>query len=183
MIFVSAGHHPEAPGACENGFCEHDEAVRWVAEILKHLDDTEAAAVPVGSLGSKTRWINARDPLIAVEVHFNSLIAGQTIEAERGCMTLYCPGSTKGRWAAEVVHSGYAPLFPPDLGVREGYYRLDPKRGPDWFLAKTRCPALILEPEFIDRREEIAIKRADACYALAEALRRVVVKLKEEKRG
>ncbi|KKL45821.1 hypothetical protein LCGC14_2351830, partial [marine sediment metagenome] len=33
MIIIFAGHHPRKPGACFEGFCEHDEALRWLAII------------------------------------------------------------------------------------------------------------------------------------------------------
>ncbi len=174
MIAISAGHYPASPGACHEGFCEHEEAVRWVAELLKHFDETEAFAVPVGTLGMKTEYINKRQPKLAVEIHFNSLYANKTVDAERGCLQLYYPGSETGKRAAQIVQDALAPLFPPDLGVREGYYRLDSTLGADWFLAKTSCVALILEPEFIDRKNEIATKRADACVVLAEALKKIV---------
>ena len=174
MILISAGHHPKSPGACHDGFCEHDEAVRWVIELLQHFDETEAAAVPTGTLAEKTDYINKRQPKLAVEIHFNSLYANKTVDAERGCLQLYYPGSETGKRAAQIVQDALAPLFPPDLGVREGFYRLDPTMGVDWFLAKTNCMALILEPEFIDRKDEIVTKRAQACLALAEALKTIV---------
>lgn len=182
MIAISAGHYPTAPGACQElpgggSFCEHDEAVKWVAELMKHFAPGEAEAVPVGVLGMKTTWINQRKFKLAVEIHFNSLYANKTVDSERGCLTLYCPGSTKGKRAAELAQAALAPLFPPDLGVREGYYRLDPAMGPDWFLEKTNCPALILEPEFIDRYNEIAAKREEACRVLAEALKQAAKEL------
>ena len=41
-------------------------------------------------------------------------------------------------------------------GAKEGWYRMDPNNGPDAFLAKTKCPAIIVEPFFLDSSEERA---------------------------
>lgn len=169
MILISAGHHPKAKGAECNGVFEHDEALAWVAELTSLLGGL-SLAVPPGPLAAKTAFINANRPTLAVEVHFNSLDAKRTLPAERGCLTLYAPGSTHGRVLAQACHDAYKHLFPPDLGVREGYYRLDPALGADWFLVRTTCPAVILEPEFIDRYAEIRTKRRAACEALAKVL-------------
>jgi hypothetical protein len=170
MIALSAGHYPGAKGAAVGDFNEHDEAVLWVREIYALMGVQRSAIVPTGTLSEKCTWINARKFTAAVEVHFNSLYADQTVAAEQGCMTLFMPGSSKGRELAERCHAAYVDLFLPDLHVREGYYRLDPKFGPDFFLARTNCPAVILEPEFIDRKEKIMVQRAEACQRLAAVL-------------
>ena len=59
MILLSAGHHPAAVGACYNGFCEHDEAVKWVDELNKLLTPRiDTMIVPTGRLQSKIDYIN-----------------------------------------------------------------------------------------------------------------------------
>lgn len=170
MIYLSAGHNPDARGAHSGDFYEHDEAVRWVEELYAHIGKDKAIYVPTGTLTKKIAFINQGNPTIAVEIHFNSLDSERTLPSERGCMSLYMPGSVKGKSLAEACQSVLAPLFPPSFGVREGYYQLNPSKPPDAFLADTVCPAVILEPDFIDMKERILLMRAEACEKLAVAL-------------
>ncbi len=176
MIYISAGHHPYAKGAHHGGFYEHDEAVRWRDELVTQLGNL-GKAVPVPDADSpmaeaqKAGFINlADDARLAVEIHFNSLDTTQTLPSERGCLTYYYPGSQPGRRAAQRVQEVLRQFFPPDLGAHDGYVRMEPSRGIIWFLRDTKCMALLIEPQFIDRKEDIQAKRVDCCIALATAL-------------
>lgn len=189
MIFLSPGHHPAAPGAVYQGFAEHDEAARWVYEIFNHLPIDSALVVPPLVLQSKVDFINRRVVVgrsIAVEIHFNSakvwkdldhdgvVDEGEQQNVGRGSETLYMPGSVKGRQLAEVLQAALAEVFKPSRGVKEGYYQMNPAKGPDYFLEKTICPAVILEPEFIHFKREIQAGRAKACELIADALEEFV---------
>jgi len=186
MILISAGHHPTKPGACYDGFCEHDEALRWAVEIFTLLTPMRALLVPAGTLKEKVAFINARKCDFAIEIHFNSakqwvdenhngvVDEGEDHHVGKGCETLYYPGSEKGKAAAQIIQTALAPLFPPSRGVKEGWYRMNPKFGPDYFLKKTKCTSLIVEPEFIHRKELITERRSEACEALAFALNKIV---------
>jgi N-acetylmuramoyl-L-alanine amidase len=169
MIFVSAGHYPSKPGATYHGFAEYDEAAIWAEAIVELLGD-EAMLVPTGFLGHKVGFINAREPTLAMEIHFNAATDADGNNVGRGCETLYYPGSIKGERLAEIVHGALTPVFEPDRGIKEGWYRMDEKNGPDYFLAKTSCPAIIIEPEFIHRKDIIQDNRLVACELLATAL-------------
>lgn len=167
MIFLSAGHHPTKPGACFGSFCEHDEAVKWVQRIHSLLGEEHAMLVPPMVLRDKVSFINARGPSIAVEIHFNSAPGG----VGRGCCTLYYPGSEAGRVAAGGIQGALERTFERHWdGAMEGYYRMDKSRGPDYFLAKTSCLALIIEPEFIHNKEIIIANRETSCAHIASAL-------------
>lgn len=180
MIFVSAGHYPSKPGASHGSFTEYDEAAVWANRIVEILD--EAVLVPTGFLRQKAAFINARAPSLAIEIHFNSfkvwrdanrdgLMTDDEIHAAgRGSETLYYPGSEKGKRFAEIVQTALASVFQPDRGIKEGWYRLNPDNGPDFFLAKTSCPAVIVEPEFIHRKGIIQDNREEACQRIASAL-------------
>lgn len=184
MIFVSAGHYPARPGAKHNGFDEHSEAVKWAERICEVLEE-RAKSVPTGILREKVGFINklATEEDCAVEIHFNSFKVWEDLNknglidddelraAGRGSETLYYPGSVVGKSLAEVCQNVLGKIFPPDRGVKEGWYRMNPKNGPDYFLAQTRCPAVILEPEFIHRRDEIQIRREEACVELSSVLK------------
>ena len=172
MLFLSAGHHPRAPGAAWKGFVEHDEAVLWVAELLKHLPG--AVPVPTGELSQKIQFINSQVPQrrkqnLALEVHFNA--ASHVVS---GCETLYTPNSGHGRALAVEVQAVLAQHFPTNRGVKPGWYQADPKKGPLAFLSRTTVPALIIEPEFIYWPSRIREQRGPCCAALANLLRRFV---------
>lgn len=182
MILISAGHNPSHPGACFESFCEHDEAVRWAARLVELIGD-QALLVPTGTLRQKVAFINARSPQVAVEIHFNSLAvwtdannnglvdAGETAYKGNGACTLYCPGSEKGRLIAQKCQDAMEQVIERHWkGVMEGWYKMNPKNGPDFFLARTNCPAIILEPEFIHHKDEIQAKREAACTLIATAL-------------
>ena len=174
MIYVSAGHHSEKRGACYEGFCEHEEAKVWVSLIANMLG-FNAMVVPVGVLKDKVNFINERSVKndIAIEIHFNSAIDGEGNHVGKGSETLYYPSSERGHRIAEVVQQELSLIFSPDRGVKEGYYQMNPNRGVDFFLARTVCTSLIIEPDFIHRRSIIERDREDGCNAIAEALKLV----------
>jgi hypothetical protein len=60
--------------------------------------------------------------------------------------------------------------FPPSRGIKEGWYRMNKENGPDFFLDKSKCPAVILEPEFVHRSELIVKNREVTINQLSEAL-------------
>lgn len=175
MILLSAGHYPESPGACHNGFCEHEEAVRWV-DILQLLlrSRTSVEVVPTGRLGKKIEWVNKFHKSVpvdlAVEIHFNGSEDGK----QRGSETLYCPNSVKGQRAARIVQDSMSALLGPSRGAKEGWYKMilppDPRATPDIFLSKTDPVALILEPEFIYNRLVIESLRQVTCEMLSDAI-------------
>jgi hypothetical protein len=61
-------------------------------------------------------------------------------------------------------------LLPPNRGAKEGWYQMNPAKGPDIFLAKSRCTAIIIEPEFIDNIQKIIINKNAACHVIASTL-------------
>lgn len=178
MIFVSAGHHEAKPGASFDAFNEFDEAIKWQQIISDELGDS-ASLVPTGVLKDKVAFINNRDPSksIAVEIHFNAARTNVAKGGEEpvwepigtGCETLYYPGSKQGELLASIVNKSLALHF-KDRGIKEGYYRMVKKFGPDFFLAKTTCPAIIIEPEFIHHKDLIQKKRVECCQDLAMSL-------------
>ena len=171
MIFVSAGHHAQKPGASYNGFSEFDEAVVWSERMADKLGEF-GILVPHGVLKDKVEFINSRSPSnsIALEVHFNSAKDSNGNHIGRGCETLYYPGSKKGEQLAKLVNDAIAEVFEPNRGIKEGWYRANKKNGPVFFLAKTDCPAIIIEPDFIHRKELIQAGREEACTKIVDAL-------------
>lgn len=191
MILLSAGHYPESPGACFGTFCEHAEAVEWVNRIAFYLRHQIAVQViPTGPLSEKVRTINDIHRLtpaaLAVEVHFNS--AGGM---GAGSETLYCPPLLSsqpniGMMAARIVQDAMGTIMSPNRGIKEGWYRqdkpghvdypgdVDGNEKPDYFLMCAPI-ALILEPEFIHRRDLIESKREVATRTIADALAKAAI--------
>ncbi len=172
MIFISAGHNPKAKGASYLDFNEYDEAVLWQQEIVELLGD-QAIAVPTGTLGSKVRFIN-KEILnnvglhIAIEIHFNA----DSKRAGKGSETLYPPNSHLDEQLANQIQSKLSIIFGPNRGVKPGWYQMNPAKGPDYFLARTNCSALIIEPEFVHNSEKIIEARTPGCQVVANSLLR-----------
>lgn len=177
-IAISAGHHPAAPGAAYEGFIEHREALVWQREVVRLLG-ADGVAVPPGVLRSKVAWINAHRPALAVEIHFNDAWIDRNGDGNRdhdenpgrGSETLHYPGSRAGLRLAQAIQAELAQVFPPDRGAKEGWYRMNPAFGPDYFLARTRCPAVIVEPDFVVNRDRLWDNQAAGCAAIARGIR------------
>jgi len=170
MIFISTGHHPYSKGASCGKFNEFDEAKIW-ASLIAHMVGKKAMLVPVGVLREKVAFINSfQGSNIAVEIHFNSAVDGEGNRVGAGSETLYFPGSNRGEALAQCVQEELCAVFPPDRGAKEGWYRMDKSKGANYFLARTRCPAIIIEPEFIHRRDIILSCRENGCKAITIAL-------------
>ena len=178
MIFISAGHYPQRPGAGYKGFFEYDEAVLWRRDIFDAIfnrqatDNVIAFEVPTGVLREKIDYINHRtdDHSIAIEIHFNAAVDSSGNNIGKGHESLYFPGSDKSKHLAKQVNEALSDYFKPDRGVKEGWYRMDKRNGPDYFLERTSCPSAIIEPEFIQHRESIREHRREACDLIAAVL-------------
>jgi len=180
MIALSIGHTPTSKGASYNGISEFDLATEWIDKLHALLPDS--IIVPTGALKDKVNFINNISPVIALEMHFNSykvwkdlnkdglITDDELMNAGRGAETLYYPDSVEGKKLADSVQSNLGRVMSPDRGSKEGWYKMNPKNGPDYFLKYTRCPSIIIEPEFIHRQEIINNKMKDACAAISEGL-------------
>lgn len=181
LIGLSYAHYPEAAGAQYRGFSEHPESIVWTMLIKNVLESRRHRVVlaPVGRLPNKVYWLNRQNPDIAIEVHFN----GSADLEVNGCETLYCPGSVKGRLLATAIHTSYRDYMGNrDRGIKEGWFKMDKPGVEDYpgdvdgdesvlyFLRKTNCPAIIIEPEFIAQINAITTKRFIACERIAEGI-------------
>ena len=170
MFLISAGHHKHAKGATYGDFNEFDEAVIWQHKLVEYLGD-RALAVPHGKLWEKVHFINAQqDAECAVEIHFNSAVDAAGIHIGAGCETLIYPGSAKGAIIGGIIQQKLAIIYGPNRGVRDGWYKMNRANGPDFFLAKTKCTSLIVEPEFVHNADKIREARDAGCTTIADAL-------------
>ena len=182
-IALSAGHNPNAKGASNGaGFNEYDEAIKWLARLMELFEGGEyiqAIAVPTGSLRSKINFVNRQKDLkLALEIHFNSCASTKV----KGSETLFHPGSYRGKQAANLIQRSVASLMPPNRGIKEGWYRMDRPGIKDYagdvpgdetidaFLRDTYCPAVILEPEFIQNKAVIEANRDICCEVIYDAI-------------
>jgi len=133
-------------------------------------------------LRGKVEEINAAGCDIAMEIHFNA--CGGC--GASGCETLYHPGSQKGLNYAEVVQQALCKAVGNKYrGTKEGWYKMDRPgtvdfygdedgdEKPDYFLRATNCPALILEPEFIEHTDVIMAKINAGTDAIADAVEEI----------
>lgn len=171
MIFISAGHTSDKPGACNGDTCEYDFTSLWqdrLVDILSEHYDT--VAVPEGSLREKVEFINKHDDAYAaIEIHFNA-----NMDNASGSETLYYPESESGKELAQHIQDQFSnrEVFQPDRGVKEGYYYKNGKRTdkPLYFLRKTKAPAVIVEPEFMSQLDSIQDGYYMGCDAIAQAI-------------
>lgn len=175
MIIVTAGHYGSAKGASnDEGFTEYPETREWAEHLTQCLGD-KAIYVPSTTLGIKVRRINKicaeQKVTLAIEIHFNSAKDATGNHVGQGSETLYCPASAEGLRMATKVQAVLGKQFKPDRGVKQGYYRRRATSGPLYFLKYTHCPAIIIEPEFIQFKDKIIKGRCRCCHALSEVLK------------
>ena len=192
-VAISAGHNPEAKGAKDrdprnrNEFItEFDVTVPWQEELVQQLNEfvpeseylhLRTLSVETGKLGYKVDQINKAKCDLAIEIHFNAGAKTNGVE------TLFAPDSVGGKEAAKVIHAQYAPVMDnKNRGIKEGWYKMDRPgvvdyegdvdgdEKPDYFLAKTSMPAVILEPEFMFSVQNARDKMEDACAAIVVAI-------------
>lgn len=181
LVGFGIAHSPSKPGACHGPANEHAESQVWTCRVVELLEDSgiSCAVAPVGSLTDKVSWLNERGCDLVMEIHFNSVAGG----GATGCETLYYPGSERGKEAAVLVQKKVVQgMQNPDRGVKEGWYKQDRPGVVDWygdedgdetplyFLKATNCPALILEPEFIQQYGHIRNSRRRGAQAICDGI-------------
>lgn len=167
-IVISAGHYPAAPGAAFGDILEHKEATTWITAIRKRLVDRGAVVCVLrpGPLSEKIKEANAFRADLAMELHFNADAAHKG----RGSETLYHPKSRLGKALAEEVQRSMSSLCAPNRGVKEGWYQMNVGGNIDAFLARTNCPAIIVEPLFVHETERFPVAREFVPVVIADAL-------------
>lgn len=146
-VAVIIGHSPARPGFSIGKHSEYSEMAPVAGLLVRALmyDGIHAYMIGSGGKRQKIDAINRANVDLAIELHLNAG-GGEGIE------TLYCPGSTKGKKLAKIIHKSIKDINPRDRGIKAGWYRQDPERGPVYFLSYTNCPAIITETYFLDNQ-------------------------------
>jgi len=184
-IAISSGHYPERRGAYFEGLAEHELANEWVDILFDTFDDLydfdvsppefDLVPVPTGTLREKVAFVNSNYFDFAIELHFNS-----AHRKASGSETLFMPNSQRGYEFATIVQEHIAPALQiRDRGVKEGFFWSTRERTntPLYFLRRTNCPAIIIEPEFLQSYRQTMDHETikNFCFALIEALNTISI--------
>lgn len=188
-IAISLGHKPARPGYKENKISEYSELAPLVGYLIQMFSQRSDLAYIIGTgiLQNKVAHINKLKVDLAIELHLN---AG----GGHGAETLYCPGSRKGKILAQKVQDQIVLLGMKDRGVKPGWFRMDRPGIKEWdgdiegdevkdyFLAKTNCPAILVEPYFLDNSSErrAYVGNVDYYKLLADRIVHGVLNFKED---
>jgi len=163
-VMICPGHHLKRKGAVSPHYPqynEHDVAAAMLYDIVNALGLYGIeAGVAMGTLPDKVATINRAKPRLAIDLHFNAdndHTDPLDKDNKRGAGTcvLYYPGSVvRMRQAARMSATIAQELMLVDNGAQEAWYWGDGTK-PDYFTARTTCPAFILEPFFIDNKLEV----------------------------
>jgi len=174
MFLLSIGHYPEAPGATNGQYNEHDIATRWAERIETILlsSNFPIEIVPVGGLGDKVDFINNHpDVEFTAELHFNSNINAN------GSECLHYPGSEGGQRFSDIILDEFEKreIFQPNRGSKEGYYYKNGKKTGDilYFLENTKVSSALIEPQFIYHAKDIEKHFYEGCDSIAQAATRM----------
>lgn len=164
MIILSPGHNYYARGASYEGFNEYPETLLW-AELIAEKIDSMGLLVTVireNTLKNKTEKINDicldEKHCLAVEIHFNAVNKGKP----SGCEVLYYEGSKGGELLANSILNRIADTFAPNRGAKEAKGFM--------FLRATRCPAVIVEVDFVYNYKRIFNNCQKGCLQIAEGI-------------
>lgn len=181
-LAISVAHHEGAKGATFNDLNEYDLSKLISAIVFDYtrlyFNDEEsgftAEMVPVGKLKDKVAYINENNFDAAIEIHFNA--CGNC--GASGHEVLYYPKSTEGQLLALSINKFLKQLDKKDRGVKEGWYRMDQPNIVDYdgdvegdetinyFLEKTNCPAVIIEPQFIEKMDKNLTKYVEDSWCI-----------------
>lgn len=162
MIALVPGHSPDDPGACGGGLCEWPWAVTVMHMAGRKLPESQVIQRKSG-LDDLVETINDLRPEAVISLHLNAYDGNVS-----GCETLHYPASEEGAGLARELQTGIVhALGNHDRGVKT--------RRDLAILSDTVCPAVLLEPAFIDTATDrkYALRNADlVADAISEGIER-----------
>lgn len=190
-ILIDAGHGVDTPGkrSPDGVFREYYwnrlVADKLQAQLLLNGIDAELVVPETHdiSLSQRVARVNevcsrvGADEVILVSIHANAAGDGSRWMGAKGWSCYTSPGETKSDKLAECLYDAFEEEF------RDRKIRKDMSDGDrDWeanftLLAKTRCPAVLLENFFYDNEEECAwLMQQDTRIRIAEAAAKGIMK-------
>ena len=190
-ILIDAGHGVDTPGkrSPDSVFREYYwnrlVADKLQAQLLLNGIDAELVVPETHdiSLSQRVARVNevcsrvGADEVILVSIHANAAGDGSRWMGAKGWSCYTSPGETKSDKLAECLYDAFEEEF------RDRKIRKDMSDGDrDWeanftLLAKTRCPAVLLENFFYDNEEECAwLMQQDTRIRIAEAAAKGIMK-------
>lgn len=190
-ILIDAGHGVDTPGkrSPDGVFREYYwnrlVADKLQAQLLLNGMDAELVVPETHdiSLSQRVARVNevcsrvGADEVILVSIHANAAGDGSRWMGATGWSCYTSPGETKSDKLAECLYDAFEEEF------RDRKIRKDMSDGDrDWeanftLLAKTRCPAVLLENFFYDNEEECAwLMQQDTRIRIAEAAAKGIMK-------
>lgn len=163
-IAIGAGHCPPDYGAVSQGYFEFKEVVRIAIYVADMLRERRCSVVEFyGSLRAKVRGVNLLMPDVAVEIHLNAAHN----ENAHGCEVLHFENSRRAIRLAQSIQDEL--VRDVELADRDIKSDRHLKRYL-YFLRKTRCPAVIVEPLFITNANDRTLLRLNGHTILAKEI-------------
>ena len=191
-VGLSFAHNPKSPGACMGMVCEYSLSRQWTKRLAMELRDRGIGYFLSNGTSlrhDKVPEINAAGCDLAIEIHFNA--CGDC--GASGSETLYHPGSDLGEMFASIMQDYVCnAMGNKNRGIKEGWYQMDRPgvvdfygdedgdEKPDYFLKATNCPALILEPEFIEKYSNSKDLMLTGVRSIADAIEDIFNEPSEE---
>lgn len=157
-IILSVGHNSKSQGARWGNLSEYGVASQVTSLITFYGDISGVELHTIDStLTDTVQYINSMckrfgtDNCVAIELHFNSAESKSAI----GCETLYFPYSSNGKQLAtkfnKLLFKNISGLAIKNRGIKTGWYQGIKNGKLLYFLHKTRCTSIILEPVFLSQ--------------------------------
>lgn len=190
-ILIDAGHGIDTPGKrSPDGVFREYLWNRQVADlVLARLRDSaidaELVVTETNDITLRTRAMRVNrvcdrlgaSNVLLLSIHANAAGDGKRWMTATGWECHTTPGNTKADWLAECMYDAFSHAFPYKRMRRDMSDGDSDKESNFYILAKTRCPAVLLENFFYDNMDEcpwllLDITKAKIADAIVDGVRR-----------
>lgn len=169
-ILLDPGHGIDTPGKrSPDGTFREYLSNRQIADLTlakmrsqgidADLVVTETNDIPLRTRAMRVNKVCARlgaSNVLLLSIHSDAAGNGKTWMTGKGWSCYTTPGKTKSDALAECLYGSFTKAF-PDHRMRRDLTDGDSDKEADFYIiAKTKCPAVLLENFFFDNREECA---------------------------
>lgn len=161
-IAVDCGHNPPEDYGCTNlhhNLAEFVECHKIISHVYDSLWREHIRIVNFAErLKTKVWIVNKAKPVCAVELHLNS----SSNPKARGSLCMYYPTKKSEQLAkfildniGKIINQPKLGISLPTRGAYVGNYQLDPSKAILYFLRRTKCPAVVVEPLFLSNDQDV----------------------------